>query len=72
MTKEEYQDMMILRKFMWVNHGCHPCALYGDDGEMQCGACGLDFKRMSVTKLHESIVTKNLKKYQEQLNKEIK
>jgi len=34
----------IWRRLVWLRHGC--LALYGDDGEMQCGACGLDFKRM--------------------------
>lgn len=26
-----------LRKWLWLNHGCPIAALYGDDGEMQCG-----------------------------------
>lgn len=36
---------MILRRLLWIRHGCPFSALYGDDGEMQCCACGLDFKR---------------------------
>lgn len=32
-----------IRKVLWLSHGCP--ALYGDDGEMQCGACCIDFKR---------------------------
>lgn len=35
-----------LRYLLWLNHGCY--ALYGDDGEMQCGHCMIDFKRDSV------------------------
>jgi len=30
---------------MWLHHPCPPQARYGDDGEMQCGNCGIDFKR---------------------------
>lgn len=33
---------------MWINHGCSMDALYGDDGEMQCGNCVIDFKRMPL------------------------
>ena len=33
-----------VRRGLWINHGCSPAALYGDDGQMQCGACLLDFK----------------------------
>jgi hypothetical protein len=34
------------RRFLWMNHGCPPEALKGDEGEMQCNAesCHLDFK----------------------------
>ena len=36
-----------LRKLLWLKHG-HQESLYGDDGEMQCSKCRLDFKRDSV------------------------
>jgi hypothetical protein len=36
----------LLRHLLWIRHGCS--ALYGDDGEMQCGNCLIDFKRMSA------------------------
>jgi hypothetical protein len=39
MTDEE----LTLRKLLWIRHGCS--GLYGDDGEMQCGQCLIDFKR---------------------------
>lgn len=32
-----------LRRILWLNHG--HAGLYGDDGEMQCGICIVDFKR---------------------------
>lgn len=38
-----------LRKLLWLNHGCSITALYGDDSEMQCGACAVDFKRWSMS-----------------------
>jgi hypothetical protein len=34
------------RRMLWQRHGCR--GLYGDDGEMQCGKCMLDFKRDSA------------------------
>jgi hypothetical protein len=34
------------RKTLWLNHGCD--ALYGDDGEMQCGKCVVDFRRQPL------------------------
>lgn len=36
----------LLRRLLWSHHGCHASALYGDDGEMQCGECGVDFRRL--------------------------
>lgn len=41
------KEITILRELLWLNHG-HTCGLYGDDGEMQCSECELDFKRHSV------------------------
>ena len=40
-------DELILRNLLWLNHGHFDC-LYGDDGEMQCNKCRIDFKRDSV------------------------
>jgi hypothetical protein len=44
-------ENMLLRQLLWLNHGCHAAALYGDDGEMQCSACLVDFKRDSADKI---------------------
>ena len=41
----------ILRQLLWLNHG-HVEYLYGDDGEMQCPKCLIDFKRDSVEKIN--------------------
>lgn len=43
---EENKNEMILRKLLWLHHGCPFRALYGDDGEMQCSWCQIDFKRL--------------------------
>jgi hypothetical protein len=51
-----------LRYEWWSNHGCGISALYGDDGEMQCGACLLDFKRDDITKLRVHVTRKRLER----------
>ena len=33
------------RELLWFYHGCPTEYLYGDDGEMQCTKCLVDFKR---------------------------
>lgn len=43
-----------LRELWWMGHGC-VTALYGDDGEMQCGRHCLDFKRMPLDELREEV-----------------
>ena len=47
------------RRFLWLNHGCPPMAAYGDDGEMQCNACGIDFKRRTADEISEYFLRKN-------------
>jgi hypothetical protein len=45
-------EVDLLRKLLWLRHDPnHYAGLYGDDGEMQCGACGIDFKRMSAVEI---------------------
>jgi hypothetical protein len=34
-----------IREVLWANHGCTLLSLYGDDGELQCGNCRMDFRR---------------------------
>lgn len=42
-----------IRLHLWMNHG--HIGMYGDDGEMQCGACmafgGCDFKRATFEEI---------------------
>ena len=40
-----------LRQEWWFNHGCPSWALYGDDGEMSCSLCLVDFRRMVLDTL---------------------
>ena len=42
-----------LRKLVWLRHGCSFVSLYGDDGEMQCHTCRLDFKRMTPEQIEQ-------------------
>ena len=41
-------ENMLLRKMLWLRHGCNIAGLYGDDGEMQCNHCMIDFKETSA------------------------
>lgn len=43
----------LLRQMLWLSHGCPHSALYGDDGEMQCGRCSIDFKRASAESIRD-------------------
>ena len=42
-----------LRYLLWLHHG-HD-RLYGDDGEMQCSQCGMDFKRAPIALIQERL-----------------
>ena len=42
------EENQMLRRLLWFRHGCPTHVLYGDDGEMQCNVCFIDFKRMSA------------------------
>ena len=44
------------RKLLWLRHGCSIHALYGDDGEMQCSACGIDFKRRTADEINDHFI----------------
>lgn len=59
----------ILRRLLWLRHGCPFSALYGDDGEMQCNVCMLDFKKDSAQKIEEKFQEIGLRKYKESLKK---
>lgn len=55
----------ILRRLLWLRHDKHCCAgpaLYGDDGEMQCKVCGIDFKRMTPAEIENRFTEQGVAK----------
>lgn len=46
-----------LRKILWLAHLDHFKYLYGDDGEMQCPKCLIDFKRDPIEKIERQFMT---------------
>lgn len=42
-----------LRKLLWLRHHQTTAGLYGDDGEMQCGRCMIDFKRNTAEEIEQ-------------------
>jgi len=53
------EENKILRRLLWQNHGCPVNALYGDDGEMQCHACVIDFLRMPAERIEQVFFEKS-------------
>ena len=51
--QKKEDEISLLRKYLWLRHGCD--GLYGDDGEMQCNRCRIDFKRDSVRQIVERL-----------------
>ena len=49
-----------LRLEWWANHGCSMAVLYGDDGELQCSRCLVDFKRHPIAELREFVRQRRL------------
>lgn len=49
----------ILRKLLWLRHGCSFSVLYGDDGEMQCNKCGIDFLRDTPQVIESKFTERN-------------
>jgi hypothetical protein len=42
-------EIALLRQMLWIRHGC--TGLYGDDGELQCSKCMIDFRRDPIQKI---------------------
>ena len=51
---------LTLRRMLWLSHGCH--GLYGDDGEMQCPECRLDFRRDPVETIDRRITERGMRR----------
>jgi|GEM_PF-3428809 len=64
------KENMLLRKLLWLRHGCPPHGLYGDDGEMQCSTCGLDFKRNKAEFIERKWIEENNPKMKEFFEKQ--
>lgn len=45
------EDEKALRRELWLSHGHFNALYYGDDGEMQCGECYIDYKRQPVAEI---------------------
>jgi hypothetical protein len=65
LSKEEHT----LRQLLWLRHGCEHHILYGDDGEMQCSHCRIDFLRLAPEEIEHKLYDINMKKYAEYLHK---
>ena len=66
MTPEEVE--FELRREWWINHGHGYHSLYGDDGEMQCGRCLVDFKRDPLERLKEVVFMTRTQRLSEENN----
>ena len=53
LLEKQEEENNKLREFLWLRHGCPIESLYGDDGELHCGKCMIDFKRMSIEQIQE-------------------
>jgi hypothetical protein len=62
-ASQDVEDDLALRRLLWLAHGCQ--GLYGDDGELQCGACMVDFKRDSVAEIERVLRERGLRKLAE-------
>ena len=49
-------DLTKLRYLLWLRHGCPVSALYGDDGEMSCGMCLIDFGRLAPDEIEAMFI----------------
>ena len=69
-SEDVREDEMILRKLLWLNHRFDINALYGDDGELSCGNCLIDFKRDSAEDIQNKFIQRGLEKlYKQQKEK---
>lgn len=60
MEKEE----KLLRRMLWLRHDAdHFSALYGDDGEMACNSCGIDFLRFTAEEIEEAFIRIGMAKF---------
>lgn len=58
-TVDLEKENKILRYLLWIRHKTDRCTLYGDDGEMQCNSCHIDFKRDHPNIIEEKFMLAN-------------
>lgn len=56
---EARAEVRALRRLLWLHHGHDGPAIYGDDGEMQCHACPLDFRRAGIEQIAQRFWQRN-------------
>jgi len=66
------KDELILRRLLWLHHGCPSEYLYGDDGELQCGHPKhrslnpfdfIDFRRDSANLIEWKLMNEKVKRF---------
>jgi len=56
------RDIRSLRALLFASHDpTYTHSVYGDDGEMQCNTCGIDFRRDSVHEIDHTLTENKLK-----------
>lgn len=48
----------VLRRLLWIRHGCSKEDLYGNDGDMICNNCLLDFSRDPLHVIEQTLMKK--------------
>ncbi len=63
-TERRHQAVELkYRSLLWLGHGHSPAVLYGDDGEMQCPLCVLDYKRDPIERIEAAVSRLNAVAY---------
>ena len=57
-------DNRLLRYLLAMAHNSATHLIYGDDGELQCGVCFVDFVRDSASTIHKKIKDARLREIQ--------
>ena len=57
------RDIRKLRELLWLNHDrTRTHVMYGDDGEMDCNTCMIDFRRDPVDEIANKITSSQTRK----------
>lgn len=64
------KEIETLRMLLWLKHG-DKHVLYGDDGEMQCNTCWIDFKRDPIERIEAIFNKKAIEAANEIISKEL-